>query len=104
MVMTTNSMDIILRLWAPSGISFPSSISVLDSSSRAGFLFQDDSINEPEHGDSTSRKFYAASGQSHPSFRTYREGSTYMLETKGFIIGSVVAIMGVADQGNIPIS
>jgi hypothetical protein len=101
---TTNSMDIILRLWAPSGISFPSWISILDTSSRGGFLFQDDSINEPEHGDSTSRNFYAASGQSHPSFRTYREGSTYMLETKGFIIGSVVAVMGVAEQGNVPIS
>ena len=103
-IMTINSMDIILRPWAPSGISLPSWISVLDTSSRGGFLFQDDSINEIKHGDGTSRNLYTASGQAHPTFRTYREGSTYTLETKGFIIESVVVALEVANQGNIPIS
>lgn len=104
-VFSTQSLDIILRPWAPSSdIIMPSWISVIEPINRVGVLFQGDLVNGIEDKDSKSRPFYAASGQSRPSFRIYRDNFTHMLDTKGFVIGSVVELMDIAHQGKLPLS
>lgn len=101
--MSNNSLDIILRPWAPNGISLPPWISVTSTTNQVGVFFQNESTNGIEHDDIKSPLFYAAGGQSRPSFKIYRDGPTPILEVKGFIIASVKTVMDAAYEGEIPI-
>jgi hypothetical protein len=101
-VTSTNSLDIILRPWAPScNVEMPTWIRTTETASEYGALFQDNQINVVEHTGTQSCLSYTASGQSHPSFEIHHLDSTYMLKTKGFTIAKVVKLKRPANQGNI---
>ncbi|KAF2624288.1 hypothetical protein BU25DRAFT_413549 [Macroventuria anomochaeta] len=103
-ISSSQSMDIILRPWAPRTVSVPSWILRTGASDQSRLMFQDKTLNGIHNHEIHSNPLYAASGRSSPSCRIYRHASSYALETKGFIITSVRQTRGDAVHGDVPIS
>lgn len=108
-IVSSHSLDIICRPWAP---DYEGDISWIPKRNRAAFEYTDEGVSRkgpdsfvglpPNSNESRVSRIYTASGITVPRFRSYATDSLLLVD--GFILDTIVESQVPAMTGNIPYS